>query len=187
MAFNFLIMGAMAASAAMGQMGRKAQYKNARQATELEEHQIDLRMKQERLAFQEQGVASIENLREVMASTQALFAAQGRMPGIGTTDAIQRRSVTAFNRDETSRALSLGFREQYVRSQKAVGRLGLQGLKKQHQAESFKSAFDLMNFSSFGGGGGGGGSGTKAPVETRFTSPAGSRSPLAGLRGGTGG
>lgn len=182
MGFNFLVMGAMAAVSAMG---RKSQYKNAQRATELEEKQIDLRMKQERLAFQEQGVAAIENLREVMASTQALFAAQGRMPGIGTTDAIQRRSVTAFNRDERARGLSLDFREQYARSQKSVGRLALQGMKKQHQAENFKSAFDLMNFSSFGFGSSK--SNTMAPVETRFTSPMGSRSPLAGLRGGAGG
>lgn len=159
-------MGAQAAGIVTSIYSKKQQYKTQARAQQLEEAQIDLRMKQEQLAFEEQGLASVENLREVMASTQALFAAQGRTPGIGTTAAIERRSTTAFGRDERARELSKGFREHYYSSQKAVSRMTLASEKKKNKADRVSSVLNMINFNDLSEGVGG------------------FKSPLAGIYGG---
>jgi len=180
MSLPFLLLGAQAAGLAINIFSNKRQNRaNNRQlesytrAQELEEAQIDLRMKQEQLSFEEQGLASVDNLREVMASTQALFASQGRTPGIGTTAAIERRSMTAYNKDVQAQELSKGFREHYYQSQKSVSRLTLSskrmdvlGEKMKSKADLFGSAFNMINFSDMADGKGG------------------FKSPLAGLFGG---
>ena len=167
MALPFLLLAAQAAGIAMDMSAQRSAYRMARRGQQLEEAQINLRMQQEQVAFEEESLQSLENLREVMASQRALFAAQGRVPGIGSTAAIEQRSLIRFAADERARKLSMGFREHYYKSQTALSRIGLQSYKANQASQNIQKMFNQVNFSGFSGGQG-----------SQF------KSPLAGLING---
>jgi len=165
MSLEFLLLAAQIGGTVLEQRGKRRAFKEYKKGTELEIAQIDLRLKQEQLASEEQSLLSVEKVREVLASQQALFAAQKRVPGVGSTAAITSRTIRDFNRDESSRALSLGFRQQYLNAQKAAKRMSIDNAKKDYKSDMFSSIFNKIPFGTLFGGGG----------------SSGSQSPLAGL------
>lgn len=147
---EYALMGAQAAglvgdiwaSSASGRVGKLGQ--------QLEEQQLDLRLKQERIASQEQSLAGLEQLQEVLATQRAFAAVRGGLPGIGSNLAVEQKSITNFNRDEQARALNLEFGEQQRRAQMAAGRLSVLGKRAQSGAATFSKAFDILPLGQWG-------------------------------------
>ena len=71
--------------------------------------QIDLRAKQEMLAFEQQNVQSLRNLEQILAMQRVLSASRGAMPGVGSSLAIEQKSLRAFNEDFATRELNKSF------------------------------------------------------------------------------
>lgn len=121
-----------------------------RQSSKLEEQQLDLRIKQERIASQEQSLFNLEQLAETLATQRALMAVRGATPGIGSAASLESKAIGRFNRDEEARTLSLEFSEQNRRAQIAVGRVALYGKQAQGASALFGKAFNMIPFAEYG-------------------------------------
>jgi len=151
MTIQWLLMGAQAAGMLLDASSQRKANRWSDRGRQLDEAEINLRMNQERLQFEQESLSSLENLREVMASQRAMFAAQGRMPGVGSTRSIEERSKTQFTNEERARGLSQGFREHYLKSQVALSQIGASGKKAQQGMDLFSKSLNMFNPGSFQG------------------------------------
>lgn len=147
---NYALMGAQAAGLVADVFATDASNKIARSGAALEEAQLELRIKQERIASNEQALANLEQLAETLATQRALMSVRGGTPGIGSNLASEAKAVRGFNRDEQARALSLEFSEQNRRAQISVGRIALAGKEAQSSAQLFNRAFNMIPFNELG-------------------------------------
>ncbi len=122
MAYNYMLMGAMAAGHGLDIYQGRRQERYTRMGEELERDEMRLQMQQEQLASSEQSLFQGEQLREIMATQRALAASRGQLSGAGSNLAISQSSVRAFNADEHARELSQSFRKhQYESAQRLQG------------------------------------------------------------------
>ena len=143
---DYLLMGVQAAGAIGDIWANEASLSVSKRGQQLEEAQLDLRFKQERIASNEQSILNLEQLAETLATQRALMSVRGGMSGIGSNLAIENKSLNAFNRDEQARTLSLEFLGQQRESQKAVGRISFAGKQAESAAKSFGKAFNMIPF-----------------------------------------
>ena len=127
MSLPFLLMGAQAGGNLADIYTSSKQIGMLKRAADMDAQQLDLRMQQERLASAEQSLFQLDQLAETLASQRAIMAARGVLPGVGSALAIEQKSIQAFNRDEQARALSIGFMQAQVESQKVAGKLSAAG------------------------------------------------------------
>lgn len=147
---QYLLYGAQAAGLVTDVFAQHASYSVAKRGQKLEEQQLDLRLKQERLASQEQSIANLEQLSETLATQRALMSVRGGLPGIGSSGSVAQKSMSGFNKDEEARQLSLGFTEQNIKAKVAVSKLLLAGKKAQMGADLFGKAFNMVAFGEIG-------------------------------------
>ena len=147
MALNYLLMGAEAAGLIGELYAGNAASRMGRRAQKVEEAQIDLRMKQDRIASNERALMDIEQLTETLATQRAFMAVRGGSPGAGSNLAVTEKSVAKFNKDQIARNLSLEFSQQQLSSQKAIGRMALAGQEAERGAKLFKNAFNMLPLS----------------------------------------
>ena len=153
-------MGAQAAgSIAGGYMSSRF----TKQAAQLEQQQIGLRLQQEVLASNQQSIFNLRQLEETLASQRAMSAARGAMPGMGSALAIERKSIRAYKKDEQARALSLGFLKTQRKSQISMSKMGVHGAKAKFGLSTAlmgaKVGESAMLYHKYGGGKSGGGNG----------------------------
>ncbi len=141
---EYVIMGAQAAGMVGDVWATSASLKSAKLGQQLESSQFDLRLKQEQVASQEQTMASLEQLSEVLATQRAMASIRGGLPGIGSNAAMEQKSISNFNKDEKSRSLSLEFLGQRVQAQKSVGKLSLSGKEAEAGAGLFNRGFKQL-------------------------------------------
>jgi hypothetical protein len=141
---EYALMGAQAAGL-VGDIWASSTSTRIRQRGQaLEEQQLDLQLKQERLASNEQSLANLEQLQEVLATQRAMASISGGLPGIGSNLAIEQRSVSNFNKDEKARLLNLEFSAQHQKAKIAVGRLTSLGKQAESGAKIFNQAFNMI-------------------------------------------
>lgn len=143
---DYLLMGVQAAGVIGDIWANEASLSISKRGQQLEEAQLDLRFKQERLASNEQSILNLEQLAETLATQRALMSVRGGTPGIGSNLAVENKSINAFNKDEQARALSLQFLGVQREAQKAVGRISLAGKEAEAASKSFGKAFNMIPF-----------------------------------------
>ncbi len=122
MTFPFMVMGAMAAGAALDIYQSKRKERFTRMGEQIERDEMRLQMQQEQLASSEQSLFQGEQLRDILATQRALAASRGQLSGVGSNRAISESSIRAFNADEHARELSQSFRKhQYESAQRLQG------------------------------------------------------------------
>jgi hypothetical protein len=171
---QFILMGAQAAGMIGSVMGESSRVKLAKIGQELDEQQANLRLQQDRIAANEQGLMQLEQLREVLASQRALVAARGGMPGMGSALALEQKSIANFQKDEQARERSLLFASQQQQARTALGRIGVVATQAQAGANMFKGAFSLIPFTEFTSAL----SGTQAPAPVTTATPTSTRGGL---------
>ena len=144
---DYLLMGVQAAGLIGDIWANEASLSISKRGQQLEEAQLDLRLKQEQLASNEQSIANLEQLAETLATQRALMSIRGGTPGVGSNLAVEGKAISTFNRDEQARALSLQFLGVQREAQKAVGRITLAGKQAEAGAKSFGKAFNMIPFS----------------------------------------
>jgi hypothetical protein len=147
---EFILLGAQAAGLIGDIFSQQAASKIARTGQQLDEAQMELRIKQDRIASNEQMLANLDNLAETLATQRALMSIRGGLPGVGSNLAVETKSVYNFNKDEQARTLSLEFSEQNRRAQIAASRIALAGREAERGAAIFNKAFDMIPFSEMG-------------------------------------
>lgn len=147
---EFILLGAQAAGLAGDIWASSVSSNIAKRGQELEESQMELRIKQDRLASNEQSLFNLEQLAETLATQRALMSVRGGLPGVGSSLAIEAKSIARFNKDEQARELSLEFGTQQKRAQMAVNRIALAGSQAQQGAQIFNKAFDMIPFAEMG-------------------------------------
>lgn len=141
---EYALMGAQAAGLVGDIWASASSQSMAKRGQQLEEQQLDLRLKQERIASNEQSLANLEQLQEVLATQRAFAAVRGAMPGIGSNLAVEQKSISNFNKDEQARLLNLEFGAQQRKAQMAVGRLSAFGKQAESGAKTFNQAFNMI-------------------------------------------
>jgi hypothetical protein len=147
---SYLLMGAQASGTIVDIFAQNASRDISRAGQQLEESQMELRIKQERIASNEQSIQNLEILAETLATQRALMSIRGGTPGMGSNLSVENKAVNMFNRDERVRALSLEFAEQNRRAQISVSRIALAGKEAEQGAKNFAKAFDMIPFAEMG-------------------------------------
>ena len=151
MAYQFMLMGAMAAGAALDLYQSKRRERYTRMGEELERNEMRLQMQQEQLASSEQSLFQGEQLRDILATQRALAASRGQLSGAGSNLAVSQASIRAFNADEHARQLTQTFRKNQFESAQR-----LQGINRtaRNQERRFSNIAKGVNLaSSFADGG----------------------------------
>lgn len=143
---QFALYGAQAAGLVADIWTSSLSHKTARRGVELEEAQLDLRLKQEVLASNEQSLFNLEQLAETLATQRAFMAVRGGLPGVGSSLAQEQRAVTGFNKDEEARKLSLGFSAAQTKAQIGTQRIALAAQRGKQGAQMFGKAFNMIPF-----------------------------------------
>ncbi len=141
---EYALMGAQAAGLVGDIWASHASNSIGRRGQQLEEAQLDLQLKQERIASNERSLMNLEQLQEVLATQRAMASIGGGLPGIGSALAIEQRSVSNFNKDENARLLNLEFSAQHQKAKIAVGRLSVLGKRAEAGAKIFNQAFNMI-------------------------------------------
>ena len=144
---EYLLMGAQASGAIGSIWSANMNYSALKRGQQLDEAQLDLRLKQERIASNEQTLYNLSQLQETLATQRALQAARGQLPGMGSSLATATKSITNFNKDVAARKLTLSFSEQQASANKAVGRIALAGKRSQMGAGIFETSIQNIPFS----------------------------------------
>ncbi len=144
---DYALMGAQAAGLVGDIWSSGIASRIAGKAQSLEEAQLDLRLKQERIASNEQSLANLEQLAETLATQRALMSVRGGLPGVGSSLTLEAKSVARFNKDEQARQLSLEFAGEQLKARKSVGRIALAGQRAAAGASQFNKAFQMIPFS----------------------------------------
>lgn len=122
-------MGAEAAGSIAGQWAQSKALKGVKATAELEQAQLGLRLKQETIASEQQSIANLHALDEILATQRAMFAARGQMPGIGSAGAIASKSVSNYRKDEQARGLSMGFLKSQRQYETTMSKMRYQSAK----------------------------------------------------------
>lgn len=143
---EYALYGAMAAGLVGDIWTGSSASRVGRRAVNLEEAQLDLRLKQEVLASNEQSLFDLEQLAETLATQRAMMAVRGGLPGVGSSLALEQKSVNRFNKDEEARALSLGFAGAQRKAQVGALKVAQFGKEAQMGADIFSKAFNMIPF-----------------------------------------
>lgn len=153
---EFVLMGAQAAGMIGGAFSDASTYKAAKRGQQMDEAQANLRIRQERVAANEQGLFQLEELREVLATQRAMMSVRGGQSGVGSALAAEQKSISNFKRDEQARERSLQWSKSQHQARLSLGRMGLAGMKSQMAGQQFQRSFDMIPFTQMAGGLGGG-------------------------------
>lgn len=152
---EYIMMGAQAAGMIGDIWANSKSSGIAKRGQQLEEQQLDLRLEQERVASQEQTLASLDMLAETLATQRAMMAVRGGSPGAGSNLAISQKAIATTAKDEVARDLSMGFLAQQRKAQMSVGKLAGFGKQAKAGAEMFSRGFNQLPLAqaaaSFGG------------------------------------
>ena len=90
------------------------------QGAQIDQDMLDLQMKQSRLASRQRSLSNIENLKEVLSSQRAMFAARGQAIGQGVSAIATQKSLSNFGREEQARRLNQKYGELQIKGHKAL-------------------------------------------------------------------
>lgn len=133
----------------------KAAYAIDMQGLQANQAELDLRMQQEQLASTEQSLFATEQLREILASQRAMFAARGQAP----VKELEQSSTRAYSADERAREFNLSGKQLAIKGQKnavegnrfnisqALRMMDVKkaGRKDKRRAELFKKTFNSFS------------------------------------------
>lgn len=146
-----ILIGVQAAGMIVDIFGKEQAYQSAKEASRIETQQLNTRMQQEQLVFQEQSVADLRSLESTLASQRALMAARGVLPGVGSALSVEQKSIQAFKKDTQARELSNDFLKQQREMQKRMAAVEMRGLKSKKTMGQVKSIFDNINTNEMAG------------------------------------
>lgn len=129
--FGAILLGAQAAGIGANIYSSRQQARAERAGADIDEGNMKLRMQQEQIAFSQQNIADLTNLRETLAAQRAATSARGQLPGAGSVLAVTNKSIANFNADRSARALNVSFREDYMKGMMGLSRAALGASKAQ--------------------------------------------------------
>jgi len=146
----YVMAGIAAAGFISSAYGQYAGNKAAKKGQRADERQAELRIKQDRIASNEQALLDIEELGETLATQRAMMALRGGNPGMGSNLSITNKTMNTFNKDEQARQMSLQFGTQQARAQIAASRIALKGQRNQTYGNILGQGLNLLSTSDFG-------------------------------------
>jgi len=152
---QFILMGAQAAGSIMSSYAQRKSFQQSQLAAGLEQQQLQLRLQQEVVASNQQGLANLDMLEQTLASQRALSAARGAMPGVGSTLSLAQKSVRGYQRDEKARALSMDFLKTQRKYQMGMSSMRQTGQKFKYGVGMFKQGMSQLSTMGMQAGGGG--------------------------------
>lgn len=145
-----LLMAAQAAGMITDYIGTRQQIMWGRMGQKLEQASITANIAMTKLQAEQQSLAAMQDLRQTLASQNAIFAARGTRAGVGTTLAIANKSVGNFNADERMRRMNLLSREAELRASGALSGLHQLASESQLGQALGKRLFNQLPGSSIG-------------------------------------
>jgi len=103
--------------------GLESRSRGINEGAAIDQQMLDLQMQQSRLASRQRSLSNIENLREVLSSQRALFAARGQSIGQGPAVYAAQKSINQFGREETARRINQKYGELAIKGHKALTEL----------------------------------------------------------------
>ena len=120
--FQAILLGAQAAGISASIYSEIQGNRIRGRGAELEQRELGLRMQQEELAFTQANIENLQNLRETLATQNAILGARGQASGQGSALAVQNKSIANFNADTEAMRLNKTFRQsQYKALEKLQG------------------------------------------------------------------
>lgn len=116
MSMAIFLLGMQAVGAIADVAGTRGQIRAGRAGTQLEQAQIENRLEQERAASTQGSIDAMQQLRQNLATQQAIFAARGTRGTAGSAASIASKSIQNFSTDERVRRMNLLSREAGLRA-----------------------------------------------------------------------
>ena len=111
-----LLLAAQAAGMIFDAYGTGQQIKMGRMGADLEKASINTNIQMNAAAAANQSVYAMQNLRQVMGSQAAIFAARGTRGNAGSAFSFNQESVSKFGSDEQARRMNQLSREAELRA-----------------------------------------------------------------------
>lgn len=150
--YTGLLLGAQVAGIGANLFAARQQNRLTEMGIEADRGNLATQMQQEELAFTEANIASVQNLREVMATQRAIMGARGQNPGAGSALAVANKSIRAHEADKAARDLSKSFRQKQFQNANSLFDIKKAGARSKFGASLLNTGISNLNLNSLIGG-----------------------------------
>lgn len=145
-----ILLAMQAAGMVTNMLGRHYQDQLSQIGAQLDQANIQNQILSTRLQTTQSAIVSMQNLRRTMATQNAIFAARGTAPGVGSALAISEDSQSAYGQDRQTQILNQYAKETALKSRQASSALGelatQQKLANKNREELSKLAMDTGSY-----------------------------------------